>query len=464
MDYGRMSTARSSGNNNRSRQPDEGDAFMTLPDKEIAGCINDITGSFGMSFTLADLHKPNPQQIQKIFEMLLDVIMNVTREVVAPAMRAAAEDMCGPDAERIYTSDTRDLMAFFLTTRKLLAECGIHDFTFQDLYKPTRERLAKIFSYLINFIRFRESQSAVIDEHWDKAQTVKNRIETLHRDNKLREVQLADLQRNRKGTETAVQQREKRNSELKQRLLDLKRAQERVQERLERVKEEQNNLKRVLEEKTEATMNVKQEAAKLRPYTQQSPAVLEDSLRDLNASLTADKTQIDSLDRRARALQTSTDSFGVVISDVHACTRLLTDVQTDLSKEEEELTKAARHRDALSDRSNNVRDVERQERLLQKQLSNVNARTDKLRRNADEKAETARTRMEELKSVHKRLAEERGEKGKEMERRRVRIEQTEKKMADLKENIENEVHAAHDEYLKMESHIKLYITEMESSL
>jgi kinetochore protein Nuf2 len=67
----------------------------------------------------------------------------------------------------------------------------------------------------------------------------------------------------------------------------------------------------------------------------------------------------------------------------------------------------------------------------------------------------------------------------------VRIEQTEKKactpslsmwlntmsgtltmkqMVDLKENIENEIHNAHDEFLKMDSHIKLYITEMEQSI
>jgi kinetochore protein Nuf2 len=143
---------------------------------------------------------------------------------------------------------------------------------------------------------------------------------------------------------------------------------------------------------------------------------------------------------------------------------LLTDVQADLAKEEEELAKASRHRDALADRSNNVRDVERQERLLQKQLGNVNARTGKLKNKGDEEAERARKRMEELRETHSKLAEERGEKGREMERRRVRIEQTEKKMAELKDNIENEVHAAHDEYLKMESHIKLYITEMEQSI
>lgn len=37
-------------------------------------------------------------------------------------------------------------------------------------------------------------------------------------------------------------------------------------------------------------------------------------------------------------------------------------------------------------------------------------------------------------------------------------------MLDLKEKIENEVHNAHDEYLKLEAHIKLYITEMEQTI
>ena len=37
-------------------------------------------------------------------------------------------------------------------------------------------------------------------------------------------------------------------------------------------------------------------------------------------------------------------------------------------------------------------------------------------------------------------------------------------MADLKDNIENEVHSAHDEFLKIDSHIRLYIKEMEQSI
>ncbi|PSN62216.1 kinetochore protein nuf2 [Corynespora cassiicola Philippines] len=456
----RMSMARTTSHTQRARPVEEPDAFMTLPDAEIAGCITDI----GITFTTADLQKPNPQIIQKVFEWLAELLMNSTREVVAPAMRAAAEDIAGPDADRIFTSDTRDLMGFFVILKKLLRECGIHDFTFQDLYKPTHPRLVKIFSYMINFIRFRESQTSVIDEHFNKAERTKLRIEQLYNDKQSKEMQLAELERNRAATQRLMQERERRNTELKARLLELKKGQEVVAEKLSRAKEEQNRLKELLQQKIENKENVQREVVKLKPYTQQSPTALEDSLRDLNDRLSNDKSQIDYLDRRARALQSSSDAFSVVATDVTSCTRLLTDVQADLSKEEEELAKASRHRDALADRSNNVRDVERQERLLQKQLGNVNARTEKLKKKADEEAERARKRMEELGETHAKLAEERGEKGREMERRRVRIEQTEKKMAELKDNIENEVHAAHDEYIKMESHIKLYITEMEQNI
>lgn len=37
-------------------------------------------------------------------------------------------------------------------------------------------------------------------------------------------------------------------------------------------------------------------------------------------------------------------------------------------------------------------------------------------------------------------------------------------MADLKENIEAEIQAARDEYMKMEAHIQLYIREMEGAI
>lgn len=353
--------------------------------------------------------------------------MSASHETVDPAMRAAAEEVCGEYMD-IVPSDVRNLMGFFVSLRKLLLECGISDFSFQDLQKPTHERLSKIFSYIINFVRFRESQTNVIDEHYNKSENVKAKIEALYMDNQEMEARLDEMKRNRKAMEGHVAEKVKRNKELKQRLLDLQNSQAKVVARFDSLHQKKDELATVLEDKTAQTIALRQESAKLRPYVLQSPAALQASLADLNNTLNSDKTAIDALDRRARALQTSTDTFGVVHTDISSCTKLLDEISAELAKEDEENSKSTRQRDALSDRGNNVREIERAEGLLQRQLAKYNERTEKLREGSREKAQTAKERMEELRAVHRKLTEERGEKGRDMERRRVRIEQTEKKV------------------------------------
>jgi kinetochore protein Nuf2 len=438
----RMSIVPSAQQQNRNRKKEEeSDAFMRLvrnpsdhpeytdrvhqPDKEIVGCISDI--NMPITFTIADLQKPNPLQIQIIFEWFAELLMNTTRETVDPAMRAGAEDICGEYME-IIPSDTRNLIGFYGSLRKLMNSCGITDFSFQDLYRPTHDRLVKIFSYIINFVRFRESHTQVIDEHYNKAETTKFKIETLYAENQDMEARLEEMRRNRKAMEAQISEKVKRNEELKKRLLELRQNQEKVTRRFEDVKAKKGEMTTILEDKTAATISLRQESAKLRPYVQQSPAALQASLTELSNALNAEKSQIDTLDRRARALQTSTDTFSVVSADVASCTKLLEDISVELAKEEEESIRIAKQRDALGDKSNNVREVERTESLLQRQLSKWVERTEKLRETSREKAQSAKERMEELRAVHRQLTEERAEKGREMERRRVRIEQNEKKV------------------------------------
>jgi len=410
----------------RSRKKEEEAAYanMRLPDREIVGCINEL----GIPFTIADLQKPNPIQVQMIFEWFGELLMNKTRQTVDPAMRAAAEDLCGDFGDALMPPDTRNLMGFFVSLRRLMLDCGVNDFNFMDLYKPTHDRLVKIFSYIINFVRFRESQTSVIDEHCNRAETAKARIEQLYAENQGMEAQLDEMRANRRQMEALVAEKTRRNEELKKRLLELRRSQERVAARLEDAKTKKGELAAELEEKTATKLALKQESAKLRPYTLQSPSALQASLTELSNTLGGDKSHIDSLDRRARALQTSTDSFAVVSGDVASCIRLLEEMAVELGKEEEDNAKNAKQRDALTERGANVREVERTEGLLQRQLAKWTERTETLRAQSGEKAARAKEKMEELRAVHKKLTEERSEKGKDIERRRVRIEQIEKKV------------------------------------
>lgn len=256
-------------------------------------------------------------------------------------------------------------------------------------------------------------------------------METLYTEKQDMEGHLDQMRSQRKTMEVQVKEKTKRNDELKVRLLELKKGQERVAERLERVRAERGRLQGSFEEKTERCIGIKQESEKLRPYVSQSPAVLEARVTELSDNLSKDKTHIDNLEKRTRALQTSTDTFGVVSNDVLSCTKVLEEVSNELQKEDEENTKAARRRDALSERGNNVREVERTEALLQRQLKRWLDKTDAVRNQSKDKAQTAKEKMEELRGVHRRLTEERTDKQRDMERRKIKIEQTEKKVSTI---------------------------------
>ena len=362
-----------------------------------------------------------------VFEYLGELLMNATRDAIDPAMRAAAEEICGEYME-IIPSDTRNLMGFFVSLRRLLVECGVHDFSFNDLVRPTHDRLVKIFSYTINFVRFRESQTARIDENFNKSESTKARIENLYVDNQDMEQRIQEMKRNQKAMAAAVEEKVKRNNELKTRLKELKEGQTRVAEELERVKSEKQRNQATLEDKQERLIRTRQESEKLRPYVLQSPANLQASLTELSDNLVRDKGQIDLLERRSRALQTSSDTFTVVHNDVQSCVKVLEEISVELQKEEEEDARAARNRDALAERTNNVREVEQNEKLLQRQLTRNDEKIEELRRKHHERKDAAKAKMDELRAVEKQLKTERDDKGREMDRRKIRIEQTEKKV------------------------------------
>jgi kinetochore protein Nuf2 len=362
-----------------------------------------------------------------VFEYLGELLMNATRDSIDPAMRAAAEDICG-DFVEIVPSETRNLMGFFVSLRRLLVECGVHDFSFSDLVRPTHERLVKIFSYTINFVRFRESQTATIDENFNKTEATKTRIENLYIENQEMEQRLEEMKRNNKALKNAADEKVARNNELKARLIELKKGQERVAEQLERAKSDKSRSQSLLEEKTERLLRSRQESEKLRPYVLQSPVALQSALTELSDNLQRDKGQIDMLERRARALQTSSDSFTVVHNDVQACVKVLEEISIELQKEEEEDLQASKNREKLAERTNNVREVEQNEKVLLRQLSRWEERTEELRRKHKDREDAAKARMAELSAVQRQLREERADKGRDMDRRRMRIEQTEKKV------------------------------------
>ncbi|CAZ86109.1 unnamed protein product [Tuber melanosporum] len=433
------------------------DNHLLLKDNELVDCISEL----GIPFQMEDLKKPSPQKIQLVFEMFADLLMGVRKETVEPVLNAAAQQVLEfPDTQ----TDSHTLMAFYVSLSQLMLECGIEDFTFNDLAKPDSTRLTRILSYVINFTRFREERAGVIDEHFGKAQKAKEKIEQLYFENEDLNNRLQELKMQRLKEEPMINKAKKVLSALVADLETVRKRQGALTNDLDRLKQLKVSHVQTLEDRQYLKVKTQQENNKIRPYIVDSPQKLQQVITDMANSLGAEKAAHDSLERKSRSLQTSADSFVIVEQDVAGCVKVMEEVEQELVKEEETSRRASRHTEILTVKQTEVHEVERSEKRLSRQLENATEKLRRARETGEGKAEAAQKRMLELKEAYGVLSRERSERDKEMERKKIRIERIEKEMADMKETVEAEVAAAHKEFAKMKSHVELYMSEMEQCI
>lgn len=434
----------------------QADSYLMIPESTIVDCISEL----GVTFSLDDLRRPMPQKIQLVFEMFAELLMGVRRETVEPILRSASEQLDHPET----LHDASALMAFYTSLRTLMHECDINDFTFNDLAKPDSKRLIKILSYVINFTRFREGKGGEIDEHFAKAEKVKEAIEARTNENEELAARLEALKMQRAREEPMIEEARKDVKALTEELYGMSKREKMLTAEWNKLKAEKEAHVKKLEDRSFFITKTKQEAEKIRPYIVDSPEKLQGVIVDMGATLAAEKAEADALERKGRALQTSADSFAVVESDVMAAIKIMEECEAELVKEEESARKAARHFDVLTQKQTEVREAERSEQRLQRQLQNATDKITRMRETGEAKSSSAQKKMRELKEAYKQLSKERAERDKDMEKKKIIIEKIEKEMADMKEKVEEEVNAAHAEFAKMKAHILLYISEMEQSI
>ncbi|KAI5840730.1 Nuf2 family-domain-containing protein [Morchella snyderi] len=440
----------------RKQTTQQADSYLMIAESTIVDCISEL----GVTFSLDDLKRPTPQKTQLVFEMFAELLMGVRRETVEPIIRSASEQLDHPET----LHEPSALMAFYASLRTLLQECDIHDFTFNDLAKPDTKRLIKIFSYVINFTRFREGRAGEIGEHLAKAEKIRDAIEARAQENEELAARVEALRARRAREEPLIEGVRRDVEALTEELRGMSKREKALSAEYGRLRKDKEAYIKTLEDRAFFVTRTRQEAEKIRPYIVDSPEKLQGVIVDMGATLAAEKAEAEALERRARALQTSADSFAVVEADVMAAIKIMEECEAELVKEEESARKAARHFDVLTQKQTEVREAERSEQRLQRQLQNATDKIARARESGESKSASAQKKMRELKEAYKQLARERAERDKDMEKKKIIIEKIEKEMADMKEKVEEEVGAAHAEFAKMKGHILLYISEMEQSI
>ena len=180
--------------------------------------------------------------MQHLYEYIVDTLMGMRRESVEALVRAATADQEFPQAQY----DAALLMTFYRSLTQLMMECGISDFTFNDLLKPDADRLRVNLSSIINFLRFRGERWDLVDKYFQKGEQTKKRIEELYFQNDELQARIEQLREQRKREESALEEAQEKNKELASELRHLGKVQTDVSNEYQMLKDEKQKLKETL--------------------------------------------------------------------------------------------------------------------------------------------------------------------------------------------------------------------------
>ncbi|KAK6332360.1 kinetochore-associated Ndc80 complex subunit nuf2 [Orbilia brochopaga] len=458
--HGFRSTQKAPPSSAKMRQPvvQEHDplAFLLMDPPEIANCISDI----GVPFTADAINSPQSPQIIRVIERILDNLIGLTADSVTPMLDIVTEEFDYGET----MIDTMRMMACFRSLRTLLGVCGMKDLQLSDLLAPTRPRVIKIFSYLINFVRFKTEHQPTIDEHAGKFEAIKQRVDILEVQRDELQHKLETLEIQRRQEEPLVKKLQEERQQARILLSELKRKQEAMTNDFQEAKNERKALKDALIQANELKLRLKQDCERLRPYIVDEPGRLQQMNSEMAGQLQAEKNRLMQAERRARALQTTADSFAVIETDVNACIKVMEECEAELLREEEDNRKASRHKDVLRRRQLEFQDLEKREEVLKARLVAAQEKVNAAKGQAESKSAAARARMTELRGVYDQLASERREKSHDMDKLKMQIDLKEKQCQDTKEFVENEVRETLTEFSRLAAHVNYYMAEMKQQM
>ena len=125
-------------------------SFPVLEDNVIIECVNNMS----ISLSEAELRQPNFHVLRSVFTNAAEFLMGVTSEEINQPKFSGSDELSFPSLHE----ESVPRLQIFRIASKLLDACGCYDFSFNDLFKPTYNKLRMYLSAIINFAKFREDQ------------------------------------------------------------------------------------------------------------------------------------------------------------------------------------------------------------------------------------------------------------------------------------------------------------------
>jgi len=117
-----------------------------------------------INVTEEDIRNCEPTSVRRIFEFFIEIVMNVTKDELSQPDLSGLTALSYPDLH----SESIQELSFYRAANNLMISCGVYDFTWKDVQKPTIKRLRRQISAVVNFSKFKQERMHALKEWEDK--------------------------------------------------------------------------------------------------------------------------------------------------------------------------------------------------------------------------------------------------------------------------------------------------------
>lgn len=460
------------------------DPFPLLDFKEISVCLQscDFTANEEL------IVKPTSQYVRTLLEQLLESFMGLSVESIdnisESLLRGPGVHANGLEENNRHDNDSQNdddddndiaqssrLIILYKAASKLFEVCGIRDFTLMDIMRPEPHRMRRLLSAIVNYARFREENSGECERLVMVSETNIERLKQAQAENTRLSNQIEDLKRRIESTQTedgrrkaTLKQINSYNAKLESELKKLKKSQEVLTLEHAKYKEEKKRLIEKLEDHNYLIMESNKELEKLKSYVLLNPEILTKVIEDLKNTLNDYQVGMTELESKNKNITITIESFQLVEQELKNLFRILEEILNELTKEDSALDTLNKYQEFKEQQSLTLNDINRQIQQINRQLNNTDDKIKRLRQQSHERSETSRQRLVSLKNDYDNLVKERKVKEQELNKKKDYISDLELKMNNERNEFQIELRNAELAVAKLNSHVKLYLTEMKKKI
>lgn len=421
--------------------------FPVLTNEEaVANCKS----MFGVSLTVDDLLKPQPQRMKMFYIGVLSYFGIPPEQFTQPQFKTL-KLFEYPELHE----EGAPLVIMALALQRFMFACGVENFTIFDLVSPKPKRTLQCISAIVNFTKFRGSREHIYENTMAEVEAAVQQRELILAKNEQLQREILELKAKRAEEEQQVKKLEEEVQELEQDVSELNKQQAAEMKEIQQLKTSNAELS---SKKAEIKVNLaglKQDCEIFKSKIVNSPARFKGELARLTSAVQSVKEARDERSARLQEICAQEESSLQFSEDSQTALKTISGIRQDMERLRDETAKLEDLRDKNISLKDELRNMTAKLEQLRRQQASKQDKVSRLMRQHDRKVAASHDTSDQLQREQAHLTKNIAEKDN-------YLEQLNSEMNSLSEMIKREEDLHEEDMDKLHTAYQTLLGQLES--